>query len=359
MLTRAASRRFTDEIASGMLRAMNRAELPPSAAVLRLVAGRWISAAISLVAKLGVADELASGPKTSEQIAQAVGANASAVRRVLRMLASVGVFTFDGENTFGITPLSDTLRNTPGSMRAMAMMIGERPMTRAWDELEHAVRTGEPAFTKVHGMHLFDFFAQDPGFAGIFNDAMTSRSSFEVEAVLAAFDFSSVGKLVDVAGGKGLLLASVLAKNPGQRGVLFDLPIVIEGASPILESKGVADRCELVGGSFFDRIPEGADGYMMKHILHDWNDEDSIRILRNIHAACKPSSRVFVLDAVIAPDNAPNFAKLLDVQMLVATPSGYERTLPEWEKLFAAGGFKLSRVVETRGPVAVLEGTRS
>lgn len=342
-----------------MLRAMNRPELPPSAVMLHLIAGRWISAAISLVAKLGIADELANGSKTSEQIAQSVGANADAVHRVLRMLASVGVFTFDGGTTFGNNPLSETLRRTPGSMRAMAVMVGERPMTRSWDELEHSVRTAEPAFGKVHGMHLFDFFAHDPAFAAIFNDAMTSRTSFEVENVLAAFDFSTVGTLVDVAGGKGLLLASILAKNPGQRGILFDLPIVIESASPILGSKGVADRCELVGGDFFERIPEGADGYMMKHILHDWNDEDCVRILRKIHAASKPGARLFVLDAVIAPGNEPNFAKILDIQMLVATHNGRERTRVEWEKVLTAGGFTLTRVVETRGPVAVIEATRA
>jgi hypothetical protein len=287
-----------------------------------------------------------------------VGAHADSLRRLLRALASIGIFAEDERGRFGNTPLSEMLRSGPGTMRAMALMSGERPMLRAWEELLHSVKTGESAFEKVYGMRVFEYFAQDPEFASVFDDAMTSRSAMESGAVTASFDFSGMATLVDVAGGQGMLLASVLAKNPAQRGILFDMPSAVANAKPILERAGVASRCEIVGGDFFKSVPAGGDGYLLKHILHDWNDDDCVRILKSIHAASKPRARLFVIEAVIEPGNAPHFAKLLDLQMLVLTHGGRERTKPEWRALLKAGGFSLERIVPTPAMVSILDASR-
>jgi hypothetical protein len=327
--------------------------------MMQILSARWVSSAASVAAKLGVADALSAGPMPVEDIAKRVGAHAHALRRVLRALASMGVFVEDEQGRFANTPLSETLRTTPGSARAMAMLMGEKAMALAWNDLLHAVVTGESAFEKVHGAHAFEHFDRDEALARVFNEAMTSRSATEAGAVTATFDFSGVRTLVDVAGGHGLLLASVLVKNPAQRGVLFDLPKVVAGAGPNLERAGVASRCEVVAGDFFESVPPGADGYMLKHILHDWDDERCVRILKNIHAASAPGARLFVIECVIAPGNAPHFGKLLDLQMLVVTSGGRERTRLEWEALLAAGGFTLARVVDTAAAVSVLEATRA
>jgi O-methyltransferase/methyltransferase family protein len=337
---------------------MNSPLQSPRLAMLQILSGRWVSGAVTVAAQLGVADELAAGPRTAEDIATAVGAHGPSLRRLLRALASVGIFAEDGEHRFANTPLSETLETGPGSVRALAKMLGDRPIALAWADVFHSVTTGESAFEKVHGTTLFDYFARDPDFARTFSDAMTARSAGEAQAVHAVFDFSGVDTLVDVGGGHGMLLAGVLAKNHAQCGVLFDLPSVVAGAGPILDRAGVASRCEVVGGNFFERVPLGADGYLLKHILHDWDDETCVRILRNIHAAARPGSRLFVLEAVIEPGNAPQVGKLLDLQMLVVTHGGRERTRGEWESLLRAGGYGLSRVVETPAMVSVIEALR-
>ncbi len=326
--------------------------------MLEIITARWMSSAVSVAAKLGVADELAAGPKAADVVASAVGAHAESLRRLLRALASKGIFAEDDEGRFANTPLSETLRSGPGTMRAMAALMGEKPMMLAWTEVLHAVKTGEPAFEKVYGTPVFEYFSREPEFARTFNDAMTSRSAMEAGLVTAAFDFSGAATLVDVAGGQGLLLATVLARNPSQRGILFDMPSVVANAKPILERAGIASRCEVVSGNFFDSVPNDADGYVLKHILHDWNDEDCIAILRNIHAAAKPVAKLFVVEAVIDPGNAPHAGKLLDLQMLVMTHGGRERTRPQWESLLRAGGFALDRIVATQSMVCVLEAAR-
>jgi hypothetical protein len=338
---------------------MNQHSPTPTLAMLQILSGRWVSAAVSVAAKLGIADQFAAGPKSAEEVAGGAGVHGPSLRRLLRALASVGIFQEDDQQRFSNTPLSRTLQSGPGSIRALAIMFDDRPMQLAWTDLMHSVATGEPAFEKVNGARLFDYFAQDPGFARVFNDAMTSRSESEAQAVHGAFDFSSVGALVDVGGGHGTLLAGALSRNPAQRGVLFDLPAVVAGARPVLDRAGVAARCRIVGGDFFESVPEGGDGYLLKHILHDWDDESCVRILRNIRAAANRDARLFVLDAVIAPGNSPQSGKLLDLQMLVVTHGGRERTRDEWEGLLRAGGFALSRVVDTPGTISVIEGVLS
>ncbi len=338
---------------------MTNPDLAAAAQLLNLITARWLSAGIAAAAELGVADALADSSKSIEELAPMTGADPSSLHRLLRALASVGVFAEDESHRFRNTPPSMLLRNGPTSLRAMALMTHKKAMTAAWDELVHSVRTGEPAFEHVHGANLFDYFERDPDLAQSFSDAMTARSSVEAQAVIAAVDFSAVSTLVDVGGGHGLLLASILAKNPLQRGILFDLPLVVKGAAPLLERLGVASRCEVAEGSFFEHVPPGADGYVLKHILHDWDDERCLSILKNIHRVARSDARLFVVDAVLAHGNAPHFAKLLDLQMLVSTPGGRERTRPEWDALFARGGFRVARIHETATPFSVLEATRA
>jgi DNA-binding transcriptional ArsR family regulator len=334
---------------------MSPAELPPPAALLELMIGRWVSDAIGVAARLGLADEVASGPRPAEEIAAAIDVDPPTLRRLLRALASAGVFAEHPDGRYGNTALSEQLRTGPTSLRSFALMVSDPAVTRAWDDLLASVRAGTSAFERVNGASLFTYFESHPALGDAFNAAMTARSAMELDGILACLDVASVRTLVDVGGGHGLFLARLLAQNPEQRGVLFDLPRVIAGAGRVIENAGIGSRVELVPGNFFEAVPRGADGYVLKRILHDWNDDDATRILRRIHAAAAPGARLFILDAVLAPGNAPDFAKLLDLQMLVFTSGGRERTRPEWDALLSAAGFALHRVIPTPAPIAILE----
>jgi SAM-dependent methyltransferase len=221
------------------------------------------------------------------------------------------------------------------------------------------VRTGEPAFDHVFAMPIFEYFAKMPEAAATFDAAMTSISTFESKAVLAAYDFSGIGTLVDVAGGHGLLITSILKANRKMRGILFDLPHVTAGAPALLQASGIADRCRIVSGDFFASIPVGADAHIMKHIIHDWDDERAIQILTNCHRALRPGGKVLIVDAVIPPGNGAHFGKLLDLEMLVLTPRGRERTRAEFQDLLHRSGFRLRRIVPTETHLSVVEGVRT
>jgi hypothetical protein len=223
---------------------------------------------------------------------------------------------------------------------------------QALGDLLNIVKTGENHFSRVHGKNPFEHMATIPGGFEIFNQSMTSFSTAEIAAVLDAYDFSGISTLADVAGGHGSLLAAVLAKHPAMRGILFDLPEVVEGAN-----LGAFDnRCARIGGSFFESIPEGADAYMMKHIVHDWDDDKALIILRNTHRATPSGGKLLVLDCVVGAPNEPDFAKLLDIEMLLI--GGRERTEEQFRSLYRAAGFELTRVVRTRAPICVIEGVK-
>ena len=330
-------------------------ETPPHLAMLQLISGFWISRAIYVAAKLGIADHLAGGPKTAEEIAAATGTHAGAIYRIMRALASVGVFTEDGERRFGLTPLSGTLRtDAPGSLRAFATVeLGEEHFP-AWGELLYSVRTGEIAFDKAFGMPVWEFFAQNPENARTFDDAMTGMTLATEEAILTNYDSSGISKLVDIAGGHGSLIAALLKSNPGMRGILFDLPDVVEGARRRMEAEGLSDRCEVVSGNFFESVPEGADAYILKWIIHDWNDERSIAILKNIRRAIAEGGKLLLVEAVLPTGSEPHFGKFIDLNMLVMT-GGRERTAEEYRALLEAGGFKLTRVIPTDSPMSIIE----
>lgn len=333
--------------------------LPPTALLMQLITGKWVSQAISAAANLDLAAHLAGGPKMPAELARDADAHAPSLLRLLRALASVGVFVEDDAGRFSNTPLSALLRSdVPGSMRGMARFVATHGTWAPWGELTRSVRTGEAAFDHLFGEHFFSYAAKQPAFSAIFNEAMTSLSTAVSEAVVDAVDFSSVATLVDIAGGHGALLASILQRHPGARGILFDLPGVTAGARPLLEGAGVASRVEIVSGDFFKAVPSGAQGYLLKHILHDWDDERALQILEAIHRAAPPGARLFIVEAVITAGNAPDLGKLLDLEMLVLTPGGRERTVKEYEALFTAARFKLTRLIPTASHMSVLEATR-
>ena len=277
---------------------------------------------------------------------------------MLRALASVGIFSHQNDGRFGLTPLSDTLRSDiSGSLRAFAMTeLGEEHYP-AWGGLLHSVRTGDIAFDHAFGEPVWEFFAKNPENAKIFNDAMSGMTAQANEALHAVYDFDGINTLVDVGGGHGGLITSILKRNPSLRGILFDSPEVIEGAKTLLEGSGVSDRCELLGGDFFQSVPEGGDAIIMKWIIHDWNDEQSVTILKNCHRALPENGKLILVEAVVPSGSEPHFSKFIDVNMLVMT-GGRERTEAEFRKLYEAAGFRLTRVVPTESPFSVIEGAR-
>jgi hypothetical protein len=328
----------------------------PPVEMLQMIAGFWVSRAIYAAAKLGIADLITDAPKSVAELAAATNTHAPSLYRVLRALSSVGVFAQDAEGRFAQTPLSATLlTDAPGSLRWLAMTeLGEEHYP-AWEEFLYSIRTGERAFDRRFGKTAWEFFAENPENARIFNNAMTGTTAMITEGVLGAYDFSELRRVVDVGGGHGELLASILKTNPRATGVLFDAPQVVSGAGARLEAAGVAGRCEIVGGDFFESVPAGADAYTMKWILHDWDDEQSTRILKNIRRASTDDGRLLVIEAVIPAGDEPHFGKFIDLNMLVMT-GGRERTEEEFRALFAAAGFRLTRVVPTPSPVSVIEG---
>jgi hypothetical protein len=329
----------------------------PAALMNNLITGYWSTQAVYVAAKLGLADLLKDGPQTAEELAQPTHTDAASLYRLLRALASLGVFAEDDQRRFSLTPLADLLRDgVTGSMRALDVMSGEEHY-QSWGALLYSVQTGKIAFDKLYGMPVFDFLSQNLEQAKTFDAAMVGVHGRESAAMTDAYDFSDIPVLADVGGGNGSLLKTVLQKHPSMRGILYDLPGVVERAKPNLQSAGIADRCNVIGGSFFDSIPAGADAYLLRHILHDWDDEKATRILTNIHAAMSPAGRLLVVEGVVPTGNDPSFAKLLDLTMMVL-PGGKERTEDEYRTLFQNGGFALTRVVPTNADVTIIEGRK-
>jgi hypothetical protein len=330
--------------------------MDPVQLILQLGTGYMPAAALYSAAKLGIADLLAAGPKSVAELAAEAGAQEDALYRLLRALSSVGVFSEVLSRTFALTPAAELLRSDRAdSLRDAVLWFADRTHFETYPEMLHAIKTGDTVVEKVYGEACFDYFAKNKEVGEVFNAAMTSFSSMSVPAVLEAYDFSWLeGKtLVDIAGGHGYLLGEILRKYPSVRGVLFDLEHVASGANRIFAQAGVANRASVIAGDFFKEVPP-ANGYVLKHIIHDWDDARSLDILRNIHRAAEPKARLVVLDAVIAPGNEPHFAKWLDLEMLLL-PGGRERTQEEFARLFERGGFRLTRVVPTKSPVSVIE----
>lgn len=331
----------------------NPAPLPPHVLINQMITGSWLTQAIFVAAELGVADALHEGPLTPAELAPTVGAHAESLHRILRALASVGIFREREDGRFEQTPLSGCLRSdSPGSIRAWARVGGAQWF---WEQLAcllNSARTGERA-----PLEIWEHFEHKERDNDIFNQSMTSFSASEIGPILQAYDFTGIRKLMDVAGGYGSLLAAVLEANPQMRGILFDAPSVIKNAHSHIAATKVADRCELVEGDFFASVPAGADAIMMKHIIHDWNDEKSLQILKCCHAALPAGGKLLVIESVIQPGNDPAPGKFLDLVMLLV--GGRERTEAQFRSLLAAGGFEVTRIVPTACPVSVVEARKA
>jgi hypothetical protein len=329
---------------------------PPHAVLLQMVLGKWVSSAISAAAHFGIADHLESGPKSPKELASLTGTEERPLYRLLRANASFGVFTELEDGRFAQTPLSEPLRsNAKPCVRNMAMMLTDDWHIRSWEQLPWCVETGKPASYKLNGMPMFEWMAQHPEKTVNFNQAMTDLSQGDSAAVVQSYDFSGFGHIVDVAGGHGTLLAAILDQAPKLRGTLFDMPHVIEGAKKAGILERFANRSALEAGSFFESVPAGADAYILKHIIHDWYDPECVKILSNCRKGIRPGGRLLVVDQVVPVGNEPALSKIVDLEMLVL-PGGMERTEQQFRELFAAGGFRLARIIPTPAPQCIIEG---
>jgi hypothetical protein len=333
---------------------------PAGAELTEMILGFQVSRAICAAAELGLADLMAGGARTVAELAAATGTRPPMLYRLLRALASRGVFAEREDGRFALTALAEPLRSDApgGSVREYALFAGQPFNQRPWEELLWALRTGRPAFDRAYGVPWFEYLSGHPGDGDLFNNAMSSRTSGETAAVVAAYDFAGLGTVVDVAGGHGGLLAAILAASPGTRGVLFEQPHVIAGARAVLDREGLAGRCELAGGDMFASVPPGGDAYIVKRTLHDWDDDRAATVLRNCARAMNDGGRVLVIETVIPPGNDPNLGKLYDLTMMV-TLGGRERTEPEFAELLDVAGLRLTRVVPTPSPLSIVEASRA
>ena len=335
----------------------------PATTLLHLMTGYRAMQAICVAARLGLADLLRDGARGSEELARATGADARALHRLLRALASLGVFGEDADGRFTPSELGALLRSdVPGSLRAAAIFFGDERNWHAWGKLERSVMSGEPVRGPRGTQVFLEESARDPEGAALFNAAMTSLTSAFDAAVTAAYDFSRLGTLVDVGGGQGALISSILAANPALRGILFDIPPVIESARGRIGEAGLAGRCELVAGDFFASVPAGGDAYVLKWVIHDWDDEHSVAILGSCRRAMARDGRLLLVERVV-PERVDQSADtqgivLGDLNMLLWT-GGRERTAAEYRALLASGGFTLARIVPTATQLSIIEGARA
>jgi hypothetical protein len=327
----------------------------PGATLGRLIVGFQVSQAIHVAATLGIADLLADGPRTSDELATATDSHAGSLYRLLRALASVGVFRENEGKRFALTPTGELLRSdVPGSLQGWAAFVGRPYFREAWSDLEHSIRTGENAFEHVHGTDVWSYRADRPDESAIFDRAMESLTGASNRALLDAYDFGRFATLVDVGGGNGALLAALLGQFPAMRGVLVDQPHVVADAATVLERAGVTDRCRIVGGSFFDEVPDGGDAYVLKSIIHDHEDEQAVAILGICKRAMSAEAALLLIERIIGPPNEDPRTKFSDLNMLVA-PAGRERTLEEWDALLTRSGFQLGSATPSASGLAVIE----
>jgi hypothetical protein len=329
--------------------------------MLERIGAYWQSQLVFVAAKLGIADVLVDGPLTAEEIASRVGAHAPYLKRTLRALASLGIFAADPHDRFHLNRLSQTLRSDhPESLRNFALMMVDDYNWSAWGALEHTVRTGESAFEHVHGAPAFPWLREHPDKERMFSASMASISAMENTAVARSYAFGKLERIVDVGGAHGHLLATILRSYVRLQGVLFDQPQVIKeaAAAGFVTSHDISDRCQTTSGDFFESVPAGADAYVMKYIMHDWEDRDCVRILTNCREAMSATGRVLVVDHVVAPGNRFDWGKLLDINMMVMLGSR-ERTKDEFRLLLARAGLRLKRVIRTGTPLSILEGLAS
>jgi precorrin-6B methylase 2 len=325
--------------------------------VLSLLSGHAVVRAISVVAELGIADLLKSGPQTAAELAQRCEVHEDTLFRIMRALAAVGVFTYTASPArFGLNALSNWLRSdVPNSLRGFAHVRGAEVWWDAWRPLQQATKTGECAFELAHGAKFFDYLRAHPADARVFNDGMRSLSSQVHAAVISAYDFSQFRTLTDVGGGSGAFMAALLSAHPGLQGTLLDRASAIELSADVLRARNVADRCHCIAGDFFEAVPSGSEAILLSRVVHDFDDQDVGRILRNCHAALPRGGKLLIVEYVVTDDEEGIAAKLFDLHMLAYFGAACERTREEFQRLLAASGFSLQRIVRTTASIAVIE----
>jgi hypothetical protein len=311
-----------------------------------MIDGYRLSQMIHVAAKLNIADLLAAGPMTIDELAGATEAHSESLRRVLRALASFGIFFEGSDGAFQLTPIATLLRHAvPGSQWAVAASIGEPWWWCPWGRLLHSAKTGQVAFDSMFGEGLFEFLRKNDQAATIFNEHMQAMTEQEAEGIVAAYDFSQSPLIADIGGGTGALLSTILRSHPHVRGVLFDDASVISEAQAHFGNLEIRQRCSFVPGSFFHSVPPGADLYLLKDILHDWDDPAALEILRNIRRTMPSHSSLVLVERLITPNNQPSAAKAIDIVMLVLT-GGKQRTVEQYGDLLGLAGFKPQRVID-------------
>lgn len=326
-----------------------------SYALLHLVQGAVITQAISVAAKLGIADVLAAGPLSVGDIAKRVGSDPKATHRILRALSGHGVFAVRPDGRFEHTPLSDKLReDAQDSMRGFALLMNHPVLWEEWGHLLSTVETGEPNLPKLRGMGALDFFHANPEYAGVFFRAFGELSASETDPILAAYDFSRFDTVVDVIAGRGNLLAGILKQAPGVKGVLYDSEVATVDSPALFKAAGVADRLTIEHGGYLDKLPTGGDAYLFKHIIHDFSEADAVTALRNAREVIDPDGKLLVIEYVIPENNEKHLGHTIDLWLMLML-GAQERTLAEYTELFAEAGFKLTRAVPTSAPISIIE----
>ena len=328
--------------------------VPPHVQLIQMGTAAWVNAVVFAAAKIGLADQLAAGPRNAAELAGPMRLHAPSLHRLMRTLASLGILTERDAQRFALTPMGEALKTgAPGSARATFIAFGGT-FWHGWEEIVYSLETGNTGFDKAHGMPLFEYLRQHPAEASDFSEAMVGFHGEEPPAVAQAYDFSGFKNVVDVGGATGNLLAAILSSHAGPRGVLFDMPHVVADAPALLKAHGVEDRVTIEAGSFFETVPAGGDCYLLSHIIHDWNEDRCLTILGHCRKAIKPGGRLLIVEMVLPAGDTPHPGKVLDMVMLVF-PGGQERTEAEYASLLGKAGFRLSRVVPTASAVSVVE----
>lgn len=341
-----------------MASAIPQQNVDPIQHLMHLAMGIVVVATMRAALECNVADELASGAKPVSELASKAGVNEDALYRCLRVLATEQVFTETAPRVFANTVASDAMRiDHPAGVRDSLLFHTNQFTFRTYTQFMHSVRSGESCVEKALGKPVFEYFPTDPQTNREFNNAMTAMSALVVPAILETFDFSGIGTLCDVAGGHGFLLTSILEKHKDVNGILFDLEHVVSGAKERIEKMALLNRCETASGNFFAAVP-AADSYIMKHIIHDWEEPKAITILRNCVKAMRGDGKVLLVESVLPGPNVPHFGKWLDIHMLTM-PGGKERTEEEYRELLGKSGLKLNRVVANSSPLWVLEAVKA
>jgi len=334
-------------------------EKPAHLQIIEMGLALWASRLVYAAAKLGIADHIGEGAKSAEQLAAATNTHAPSLYRFLRTLASQGLLTQDAAGRFALTPLGAALRSdAPGAARATLLTLAGDWSLRGWEHFVYSLETGKSGYERHLGMPIFDWLTKNPEEAALFGETMVGVHGQEPAAVAAAYDFSDIETLVDVGGGTGNLITTVLSAHPRPRGVLFDLPHVEADATARIQARGLSDRVRFESGSFFEKVPAGGDAYLISHVIHDWPEDLCVKILSNIRAAMKPTGRVLLVEMVLPPGDTPHLGKMLDMMMLVG-PGGQERTETEYRELFGKAGLRITRVVPAASPVSIVEAVRA